>query len=664
MTTGRWIAALGLLGLSLHTAAARAEDGEHTLSPYFFIEGDDGVEPFPLEATDVTANVSGVIADVTVRQTYRNDSTRPITARYVFPASTRAAVHGMQFRIGDKRVVAKIKQRDQAAEEFRAASAAGKTASLLQQERPNVFTMSVANILPGDHVEVELRYSELLVPSEGVYEFIYPAVVGPRYAGAPAAGTSVEFVHSAYLPEGDSPPTQFTLAVHLSTGVPLAEVHCASHDVNVASEAPGVAHVTLKNTRRFAGDRDFILDYRLAGTQIQSGLLLYEGERENHFLLLLQPPARVAQAAITPREYVFVLDVSGSMYGFPLDTAKVLIHDLITGLRATDSFNVVLFSGDSYTLAPRSLPATQDNVTRALALIAQQRGGGGTELEAALATVNALPRSAHVSRSVVVLTDGFIAQERGAFERIAAHLHDTNVFAFGIGSSVNRYLIEGLARAGQGEPFVVTDPQQANAAAERFRRYIEAPVLTEVSVQFRGFDAYAVEPPSQPDLFAERPIVVFGKYRGPRTGTIEVQGRSATGPFSAVTLVDEVVPRAENAALPQLWARSRIARLSDYDVDDNDPELVREVTALGLGYSLLTKHTSFIAVLEQVRNHQGPASDVDQPLPLPLGVSELAVSGEYEEGAEPELVWLLVPLCFGLCFATQRRRAVSGAGHA
>jgi Ca-activated chloride channel family protein len=379
---------------------------------------------------------------------------------------------------------------------------------------------------------------------------------------------------------------------------------------------------------------------------------------------MLQPPARVQQAEIPPREYVFVLDVSGSMYGFPLDTAKVLISGLIEQLRPTDSFNVVLFSGDARTMAPRSLSATRENVARAIALIVHERGGGGTELEGALQRVNALPRSEHVSRSVVVLTDGYIAQERGAFERIAEHLHDTNLFAFGIGSSVNRYLIEGLARAGQGEPFVVTDPAQANAAAERFRRYIEAPVLTEIAVRFHGFDAYDVEPASQPDLFAERPIVVLGKYRGANTGTIEVHGRTATGTFSAITQVGAVAPRAENAALPQLWARSRIARLSDYDVSGDDAELGREVTKLGLTYSLLTKHTSFIAVLEQVRNRQAPAADVDQPLPLPLGVTDLAVGDGYEAGDEPEIGWLLPALLLGLLFAAQRNRTPLRAGRA
>jgi Ca-activated chloride channel family protein len=472
-------------------------------------------------------------------------------------------------------------------------------------------------------------------------------------------------VVAPYLHQGDVPPMKFSIAANLSTGVPLAEVRCGSHPINVTWDNPSLAHVALKDVRSFGGDRDFILDYRLAGAQIQSGLLLYQGEHENDFLLMLQPPARVEQAAIPAREYIFVLDVSGSMYGFPLDTAKVLIADLIEHLRPTDTFNVVLFSGDSYTVAERSLPATRENVTRALDIIQHERGGGGTELAAALQRVADLPRSEHVSRSVVVLTDGYIAAERAAFDLIAKHLNDTNVFAFGIGQGVNRYLIEGLARAGQGEPFVVTDATQAGPTARRFRSYIESPVLTEVAVQFHGFDAYDVEPLQQPDLFAERPIVVFGKYRGSASGTIEVHGRTASGVFRAVTSAGSVAPHAENAALPQLWARSRIARLSDYDVTGDDAEIAREVTAIGLGYSLLTKYTSFIAVLEQIRNPGDLAKDVDQPLPMPAGVSDLAVGEGYEAGAEPELIWLMCGLAAGgLLLHARRRRAGAGSGGA
>jgi Ca-activated chloride channel family protein len=303
-------------------------------------------------------------------------------------------------------------------------------------------------------------------------------------------------------------------------------------------------------------------------------------------------------------------------------------------------------------------------VHTAISLIDHERGGGGTELEAALHVVMTLPRDEHVSRSVIVLTDGYIAEERGAFDLITQNIQNTNVFAFGIGSSVNRYLIEGLARAGQGEPFIVTDASAARATAERFRRYIASPVLTEVRVRFDGFDAYDVEPALQPDLFAERPVVVLGKWRGARAGRIEVLGRTAKGVFRAEVPVEHTHSQPENAALPQLWARSRIARLSDFAAQDAGGELERQVTELGLRYSLLTKHTSFIAVLEQIRNPGGNALNVDQPSPLPAGVSDLALGGEYASGAEPELPLLLGLLSLGYGVITWRRKTLAARSRA
>jgi Ca-activated chloride channel family protein len=604
----------------------------------------------------VTVNISGVIADVTVTQVYENHGDVPIHAKYVFPGSTRSAVHGMRIRVGDKAVVARIQERQKAAKEFEEAKEAGKSASLLEQQRPNVFTMAVANILPGDRVEVELAYSEMLVPEEGIYQFVYPTVVGPRYSNTPesAAPEPVKWVQTPYLHQGQPTPASLSIQVNVSTGVPLADLRSPSHEVRIDRQNQSVARVSLDND---PGSRDFILDYQLSGKEIQSGLLVYEGAQENFFLLTVQPPQRIAAQDIPPREYIFVLDVSGSMYGFPLDTAKQVIRNLIGRLKPSDTFNVVLFSGRSRVLSPRSLAANPQNITRALSVIDSTNGGGGTELEAALRTAIALPRSNFESRSIVVITDGYIAEERGAFTLIHESLNTTNFFAFGIGSSVNRYLIEGIARAGQGEPFIVTRPDEADAAGDRFRQYIESPVLTNVKVSYRGFDAYDVEPQTQPDLFGERPVVVLGKWRGAKLGQIEVTGRTANGTFSRTFDLKDSATRPEHAALPQLWARNRIARLSEFNFGRDD-EAVREVTTLGLSYSLLTAHTSFIAVLEEVRNPGGQAVGVDQPLPLPDGVSDLAVGGQYGSGAEPG-VWTLLFVASLLTVIAMRRRAAS-----
>jgi Ca-activated chloride channel family protein len=642
---------LGLVLVLLFAAPARAQpapSSEKTLSPYFVVEdADPNIDGMPLLSTKVSVAISGVVADVTVTQTYQNRGKRPIHARYVFPASTRAAVHGMRMTIGDRVVVAKIKERDQAAREFRRAKESGKSASLLEQDRPNVFTMSVANVLPGDRIDVTLDYAELLVPEASVYEFAYPTVVGPRYSNQPAATARPRdrFVASPYLREGSAHEATgtFELAGTLSSGIPVQEVSSPSHQVTETRDNPGLVRFALDPGETKGNNRDFLLRYALAGNAIESGLSLYDSAGEKQFLLMVEPPKRVSPAEIPPREYVFILDVSGSMDGFPLDTAKRVLRELCRSLRPSDKFNVLLFSGASYLLSPRSLQATPENVREALDAIGKQSGGGGTELLPALERALALSPEPGLSRSFVVLTDGYIDADKRAIDLVRARLADANVFAFGIGGSVNRYLIEGLAKAGQGEPFIVTDPTAAPAAGQKFRDYIAAPVLTDIQVRYEGFDAFDVEPKAVPDVFAERPVIVQGKWRGPLHGTVTVRGTSGSGPYVQRFDVANSTPRAENRALPFLWARSRIADLSDFGFGEPSQDRVRDITGLGLKYSLLTAYTSFIAVSEVVRAKPGGGTDVAQPLPLPAGVSASAIGEPVTTAAEPEL-WLLFAL--------------------
>jgi Ca-activated chloride channel family protein len=662
------VVALFVTSFAPGAAAEPLDNADKTLSPYFFVEGaDPTVDKLPLKDTRVEVSVSGVIADVTVRQIYENQGSRPLHARYVFPASTRAAVYGMTMTVGNQRVVAKIEERERAKRDFEKAKEEGKSASLLEQDRPNVFSMNVANIMPRDTIAVELRYTELLVPTEGVYEFVYPTVVGPRYSTKEKANAKARdrFVEVPYLHEGEASKSEFHLAAELSTGVPLRDVACATHQVSTRMDGPSRAEVALAPSEIFGGNRDFILRYRLTGDQVSTGLLLYQGKNENFFLMMAQPPRSVAADDVPPREYIFVVDVSGSMNGFPLDTAKKLMRDLIHVVRPTDTFNVILFADGSRTLSPASLAATSENLERALRFIGPQPGGGGTELLAALERAVGLPRTGpNVARSVVLLTDGYIDAEKEAFGYIRDHLDQCNFFSFGIGSSVNRFLIEGVAHAGQGEPFVVTRPEESAKAAAKFRRYIQSPVLTGVRVAFNGFETYDVEPAKVPDLFSERPIVVFGKWRGQPQGTIDISGTSGKDVFRTSVQVGAAAPDERHQALSYLWARSRLTHLFDY-AHGEDKDSVAEITSIGLSYSLLTPYTSFVAVHEVVRNEDGHAEDVDQPLPLPLGVSDLAVGGGVATGAEPELYWLGAALLLVFigrhAFETRKRRTVGMA---
>ncbi len=631
------------------------EDQNRILAPYFFIEdGDPLTDQFPLKETDVKTNINGIIAETYVTQIYTNEGQKPINAIYVFPGSTKVAVHGMTMQIGDEIIKAKIKERVEARQEFEEAKNEGKSASLLEEERPNVFTMNVANIMPGDIVKVELHYTETITSTDGKYEFVFPTVVGPRYV-SPATDVSDDhnnFTESPYLMDGKTPPGKYNITVHLNSAVPISNVNCQSHKI-VTDMNNNKALITLENPEEYAGNRDFILDYSLTGSEINSGLMLNKGglagentPKENFFMLTVQPPERVTLKDILPREYIFVLDVSGSMNGFPINTAKILIGNLVSSLRRTDTFNVILFAGTSAQMSPKSVPATSYNINRALDLIEQEEGGGGTELVPALQSAIDIPRtSKDVARSVIIITDGYISEESEIFDIIGKNLGETDFFSFGIGDGVNRYLIEGIAKVGQGEAFVITDPAKANEEATNFRRYIQSPILRNIKVTYNGFDAYDVEPEKSPTLFAKRPIVMYGKWKGEAEGTIEITGTKGNGEaYRQVIQVAGAQPMENNSALPYLWARARVEQLMDYGTleDENSMEQVKkEVTQIGLDYSMLTPFTSFIAITEQVRNTGSEAKDVNQPLPLPLHVSNNSV-GSYTSGSEPGIAAVIV----------------------
>jgi Ca-activated chloride channel homolog len=669
-----WLATLGLASSCFLLLVARPLHAQQatgprlkTESPYFFVKSDDpSVDRLPLKSTEVDVKVSGVIADVRVTQTYRNEGSRAIEAKYVFPGSTRAAVGGLNVRLADRLITAQIREKQQARIDYDAAKKEGKTAALLEQHLPNVFQMNVANILPGDDVKVELRYTELLVPQAGNYQFVFPTVVGPRYNSPQSQNRDAKWVAQPTLREGVAPNTVFKLKVALDTPLGIKEIRSATHAIDIRkSNDDQHADVALAQSGEPANNRDFVLDYRLAGEKIESGLMLYKGQGENpenFFLAMVEPPKSVAAHTISPRDYIFVVDISGSMHGFPLDTAKVVLERLIGGLRPSDTFNVLLFSGSNRMLSPQSVPATRANIEQALSTIRNYNGSGSTELIPALKRVYAEPKAENVSRTVVVVTDGYVTVEREAFELVRKNLGRANVFAFGIGSSVNRHLMEGLARAGMGEPFIITDPVQAPEQAARFKRMVESPVLTNVKATFGGLDVYDVEPRALPDVLGERPVIVFGKWRGEAKGRVIIEGQSAEGPYRQEVRIDDAT-RHDAAALRSLWARHRIASLSDQEALEGGDAFKQRITDLGLRYGLLTQYTSFIAVDKVVRNvTPQDATSVDQPQPLPKGVGERALGEGQTLGAavpstpEPETLGAIAVVLSMLAMLRRRAR--------
>jgi Ca-activated chloride channel family protein len=633
----------GLLLLTYSYALAQKQEDisdNKTLSPYFVVISEDpAVDNLPLKETSIQAIITGMIADVTVKQVYTSTGKNTLEAIYTFPLSTKAAVYSMKMTIGTRVITAKIEEKEKARKDYEQAKSEGKRASLLEQSRPNVFTMNVTNIAVNDTIMVELQYTELLIPEKGKYTFVYPTVVGPRYSNKSKskAGIDDEFVSTPYTKSGEMPAYTFDFQLSINSGIPIQNISCNTHKMLIAHPSMNKSFLKLDSTERKGGNRDIIINYSLQGDKIESGIMLYERGDENFFLLMVQPPKQVLKEDIPPREYIFIVDVSGSMWGFPIDISKKLMRNLIVNLKPDDKFNVLLFSGWGALFSKQSVNATEGNVDKAMKFIDKQQGGGGTELMQALEQAYKIPRLAtDLSRTFVIVTDGYISVEREAFEFIRTHSDNTNFFSFGIGSGVNRYLIEGMAFMGNGEPMIITKPNEAEKQAEQFRNYINTPVLTQIKVDYGSFQTYDIEPVAIPDMLAERPIVIFGKYKGKPTGTITLTGKTGQKTYKQSFTLSKVKPNPDYTAIRYLWARERI-KLLDYLVTNNsygtntnanNDKDIKTITELGLKYNLMTNYTSFIAIDEQTIVKDGKLVTVKQPIPLPEGVSDYAVGYE------------------------------------
>ncbi len=615
--------------LSLESSAQSEQPVTKTESPYFKSpNGDMELDDLPLKSTDATVRITGMIADVAIEQTYKNEGSKPLEAIYVFPMSDKAAVYSLEMHIGSRVIVASIKERDLARREYEAAKSDGHRASLLEQERPNIFTMNVANIKPADIIKVVVRYTEFIIPDDGLYSFVFPTVVGPRYN---TKGTKAKFAAQPYTKSGVTPLSTFSLNVDLLSNIPISFATCKTHQTSIQFPSDKSASVRLSNDEIYAANRDFILNYSLKGQSIESGIQVYDHGNEKFFMAMIQPPKRVANDDIPPREYIFVVDISGSMHGFPLEVSKKLLRNLLSNLKPTDQFNVVLFAGSSEVLSSVSLPASKSNIDKSMRFIDSYNGGGSTELMNALQTSLALPRaSKSLSRSVVIVTDGYVTVEKEAMELIRSNLNNTNVYAFGIGSSVNRYLINGLAHAGGGLPFVVTKENEADSIATKFRKYIQTPVLSNIQVKYQGFKVYDLISEKLPDVMAERPVIITGKYKGNAEGKITLSGYTGKGKFNKVLTVDNNLISKNHSAIRYLWAREKIQNLSDFGDSELDSITISKITKLGFDYNLMTAYTSFIAVdRQEIVDAKGALRTVEQVLPMPQGVSNYAIGADF-----------------------------------
>ena len=597
----------------------------------------------PLKHTDVKAEISGFISRVVVTQQFENPFQEKIEAVYTFPLPQNAAVDDMTMIVGERTVRGKILTREEAQAAYEAAKSNGQVASLLDQERPNIFTQSVANILPGEQVKITISYVETLNYVNGAYEFVFPMVVGPRYI--PGAAKQ-ESQGKGFAPDTDrvpdasritpqSPPAgvrsghDVSLEVALDAGLIIDTIDSKTHPTDIQRPDAHSARLRLKNEATIP-NRDFVLRYDVSGEAIQDALLTHRSEKGGFFTLILQPPDRVTSQDVTPKELVFVLDTSGSMQGFPIEKAKETMKLALDSLYPSDTFNLITFAGDTRILFPEPVPATPANLNKAQAFLSGSEGSGGTEMMKAIkAALEPSDDQSHV-RIVCFMTDGYVGNDMEIISEVQKH-PNARVFSFGIGSSVNRFLLDKMAEAGRGEVEYVSLKDDGSAAARRFHERVRSPLLTDIAIEWNNLPVADVYPRRIPDLFSAKPLVIKGRYTAAGRGTIRLKGKTAGGDFVRDIPIEFPETMASHDVLPALWARARIDDLMGQDFNGAQSgamrlDLKKTITQLGIEYRLMTQFTSFVAVEERVVTDRGKPRRIDVPVEVPKGVMRQDVS--------------------------------------
>jgi Ca-activated chloride channel family protein len=601
----------------------------------------------PLKHTDVKAEISGFLSRVMVTQEFENPFKDKIEAVYTFPLPQNAAVDDLTMRVGERIIRGSIKRREEARAVYEAARNAGHVASLLDQERPNIFTQSVANISPGERVIITISYVETLKYDNGAYEFVFPMVVGPRYIPGNAVGKQgggfapdtnqvpdASRITPTPAPPGTRAGHDISIEVALDAGVPIETIKSTLHEIETEKLTAHSSVITLKS-RNEIPNKDFILRYDVAGGKIEDALLTHHGKNGGFFSFILQPPDRVRAEEVTPKEIVFVLDTSGSMSGFPIEKAKESMKLALDGLNAQDTFNLITFAGDTHILFPEPMAATRENLRKAQAFLASRSGAGGTEMMKAIrAALEPSDKQDHV-RIVCFMTDGYVGNDMEIVSEIQKH-PNARVFSFGIGSSVNRFLLDKMAEHGRGEVEYVTLQDDGSAAARRFHERIRNPLLTDISIEWNGLPVADVYPKRIPDLFDAKPVVLTGRFTGSGKGVMLLKGKLAGRDYVKEIAVDlpEAEPRRD--VLAKLWARTRIEDLMAQDYrgaqyGNMKDDLRETVTQIGLEYRLMTQFTSFVAVEEMTVTEGGQPRRIEVPVEMPEGVSYKGVFGEETE---------------------------------
>ena len=615
-------------------------------------------ETVPLVHTDVALDVRGLVAAATVTQQYVNNTNEPIEAVYVFPLPHDAAVYDMEIRIGNRVIRSVIKEREEAKRTYEAAKSDGKRAALVEEERPNIFTASVANLMPGDHVDVRLRYVEALRWEQSRLRLVFPMVVGPRYiTGTQAVGHDGTgwAADSDAVPDASriTPPVRnpetrpghdISLEVDLDPGFEFGTIKSVSHEINVSRLADQRQHVEL-TTGATIPNRDFVLEVQQAESKQPKTALFLSPEKESgetYFLLTAFPPT-VQPTKRTPVEMLYLIDISGSMSGTSIQQAREALLEALDRLTPADRFGIVAFNHSYYEFASQPLRAIPENVAAARRYVQGLEANGGTEMLPALLHVMQKPETAGYLRHIVLLTDGDLGNEELIFAALRHDLGGARLYTVAIGSAPNFFLATKMAQFGRGSFTHIAEISEIREQMGRLLEMIESPVLTDVRLSFEGVELAEVYPERLPDLFLRQPLLVFGRISQGRKGTVHLTARAGDQPFET-SIPFDASTASFHPGITTLWARQRVEDLMDRwrESDEDARGAIRtSLIAHAIRYHLVTRFTSLVAVEEVVTNVGGESRTVPVPTELPAGMQMDKVFGAPATGTADAFLELL-----------------------
>lgn len=611
----------------------------------------------PLKHTDVKAQVSGYVSHVTVKQTFHNPYDHKIEAVYTFPLSETAAVDDMLMKVGSRTIRGTIKKKEEAKQIYDEAKAHGNVASLLDQERPNIFTQSVANIEPGKEVEITIKYIDLLPYEDGKYTFNFPTVVGPRFIpgtpGSDKSGTGriadtdrvsdASKITPPVAAKGTRAGHDISIYVDIDAGVGINNLKSELHEVNVNQAGGNRASVSLMNKSTIP-NKDFVLSWDVAGDKLKSGYLTYRDPKlhdgSGYFTLMLLPPKRVTPDTVAPKEMVFLIDCSGSQSGAPLDKAKETLSYIVDHMNPNDTFQIIAFSDNQKLLFDKPQPFNEAMRQKAKKFINALDANGGTWMAEAITKLCSIQADEHRLRIVTFMTDGYVGNDMEIMGLVAKSREKARWFSFGTGNSVNRFLVDGIAKEGGGEAEYVLLNSKGEEAGKKFYQRISSPVLTDVKLSFNGVDVKEVFPKNVSDVWAQKPLYIKGRYLKPGAGTVTLTGYQAGQPYKQTMNLVFPEDSTANQGVASIWARAKVDRLMSEDwmgAQNGNPkkEIKDEIIATALDHHIMTNYTSFVAVEEKVVTKGGKAQTVAVPVEIPDGVDYERTLGQECDAMAP-----------------------------